>query len=58
MNSYTVFNKTGYENRFSLTFSDSVFDLPVSIGLQHRMKNIFSDKDLNHLFVLKTDFLF
>ena len=51
-------DKTGYENRLSLTFSDSVFDLPVSIGLQHRMKNIFSDKDLNHLFVLKTDFSF
>ena len=51
-------DKTGYENRFSLTFSDSVFHFPVSIGLQHRMKNIFSNKDLYHLFILKTDISF
>lgn len=51
------FNSTskGYENRFLIELTNSVLNQPVSISIQHRMKNIFSDKDLKHLLILKTD---
>jgi hypothetical protein len=46
---------TGYENRFLVELANSVLNQPVSISIQHRMKNIFTDKDLKHLLILKTD---
>tara|TARA_B100000989_G_scaffold115484_1_gene84918 strand:+ start:1287 stop:1997 length:711 start_codon:yes stop_codon:yes gene_type:complete len=51
-------DKTGYENRFLITLSDNIMNLPVSFSIQHRLKNIFSEKDLKHLIVIKTDFSF
>lgn len=51
-------DKTGYENRFLITLSDNIMNLPVSFSIQHRLKNIFSEKDLKHLIVFKTDFSF
>lgn len=51
-------DKTGYENRFLITLSDNIMNLPVSFSIQHRLKNIFSEKNLKHLIVFKTDFSF
>lgn len=49
-------DKVGFENRFMITLSDNMMNLPVSFSIQHRLKNIFSEKDLKHLIVFKTDF--